>query len=800
ENAIQANMDLKDTEYFNELLQLNNAYRISRFGCTDTKKWQRTLDNKTTLDIIIYSEGENKFKSWHQSQSEKRCAGRNMMAHEYENSPPIINAPLILIHMVSLYEIIVPDKPFFVVTARVYPLHRISDAQLKLLHFRAIVKTHFNREIKAFQCDNVGEFDNNSLHELSATNGIQFRFSCLRTSQQNGKSECMIHTINNVVRSLLFQARLPPEYWVEALLTAAYLLNILPSTSINNDISYTILFNKQLAYTTYARLDAFVTLSPFHRTNLPLVPHHLSFSEPHLNAMKCVLRYLRGTTDLGLQLFRSTISQLIAYSDADWAGYTLSRSSAEAEYRGVANAVAETFWIRSLLRELHTLLFTVTLVYCDNVNLGPLNYFLGISATRTTFGIFLYQKKYATEILEQAHMLNCNPCRTPIDTEKKLGPEGSPKVEESEALEEDSATGKPQPLHWQNHGEAFSLARVAKARFANQGPTTTSATPNLKPPTSLILTIGGSQNKASDSPTTPEVTHEVAPEIPSEALRETTTTAHTVAKIEETGTEPLEEPIAIHDWRVVLTAMQIRLWDHEIKSAFQNDTLKERWFRMTGYRQVKVLEFFNCPSPRQDVEDLREGAQGDREVKGFQVSNDDTALAQRRFEDKQLKEKINTDYLVKELERNIRLGGRTRWVMFLILVITEDTIRSTYLVNRSPSSTIGFKKPIDMLGFFGWLASIKKGMLEPVKVKCIFLGYHKSIVGTGSMQVLHRSEFEVELLGDHTFEVEPQENVDQGDGLQEVQTQDLMDYHLTRDRDQHLAGVHPTTLPLKQLY
>ncbi|GKB88586.1 hypothetical protein Tco_0960858 [Tanacetum coccineum] len=37
--------------------------------------------------------------------------------------------------------------------------------------------------------------------------------------------------------------------------------------------------------------------------------------------------------------------------------------------------------------------------------------------------------------------------------------------------------------------------------------------------------------------------------------------------------------------------------------------------------------------------------------------------------------------------------------------------------------------PIDMLGFFGWLASIKQGMLEPVKVKCIFLGYRKGIVG-----------------------------------------------------------------------
>nr|GEY07678.1 ribonuclease H-like domain-containing protein [Tanacetum cinerariifolium] len=58
-------------------------------------------------------------------------------------------------------------------------------------------------------------------------------------------------------------------------------------------------------------------------------------------------------------------------------------------------------------------------------DLGPLNYFLGISVTRTTSGIFLSQTKYAIEILEQAHMLSCNYCRTPIGTEKKLRPEGS---------------------------------------------------------------------------------------------------------------------------------------------------------------------------------------------------------------------------------------------------------------------------------------------------------------------------------------------------------------------------------------
>ncbi|XP_071709274.1 uncharacterized mitochondrial protein AtMg00810-like [Rutidosis leptorrhynchoides] len=43
--------------------------------------------------------------------------------------------------------------------------------------------------------------------------------------------------------------------------------------------------------------------------------------------------------------------------------HTPSRSSAEVEYRGVANAVAETCWLRNLLRELHRPLFSATLVY-----------------------------------------------------------------------------------------------------------------------------------------------------------------------------------------------------------------------------------------------------------------------------------------------------------------------------------------------------------------------------------------------------------------------------------------------------
>ncbi|KAL7586709.1 hypothetical protein Lser_V15G41214 [Lactuca serriola] len=47
---------------------------------------------------------------------------------------------------------------------------------------------------------------------------------------------------------------------------------------------------------------------------------------------------------------------------------TLSRSSAEAEYKGVANVIVEACWLRNLLLELQTPLKTATLVYCDKVS------------------------------------------------------------------------------------------------------------------------------------------------------------------------------------------------------------------------------------------------------------------------------------------------------------------------------------------------------------------------------------------------------------------------------------------------
>ncbi|KAL4565815.1 hypothetical protein LXL04_029921 [Taraxacum kok-saghyz] len=105
----------------------------------------------------------------------------------------------------------------------------------KFLHVSNIIKNQFGDTIKQFQYDNGGEYNNKSFHDHFASHGITFRFSCPHTTQQNGQSERMIRTINNMMCTLLFHSHLPPTLWPNALHMVAHLLNIFPSVSISND-------------------------------------------------------------------------------------------------------------------------------------------------------------------------------------------------------------------------------------------------------------------------------------------------------------------------------------------------------------------------------------------------------------------------------------------------------------------------------------------------------------------------------------------------------------------------------------
>ncbi|KAK1662393.1 hypothetical protein QYE76_050552 [Lolium multiflorum] len=67
----------------------------------------------------------------------------------------------------------------------------------------------------------------------------------------------------------------------------------------------------------------------------------------HWSAVKRILRYICFTASYGLLLQPAPSCALSAFSDADWAGYSISQQT-EAEYKAVANATAELIWLQSL--------------------------------------------------------------------------------------------------------------------------------------------------------------------------------------------------------------------------------------------------------------------------------------------------------------------------------------------------------------------------------------------------------------------------------------------------------------------
>ncbi|XP_061993524.1 uncharacterized mitochondrial protein AtMg00810-like [Rosa rugosa] len=115
--------------------------------------------------------------------------------------------------------------------------------------------------------------------------------------------------------------------------------------------------------------------------------------QPHLEAAYRVLRYVKHTPGQGILLPSHGRIELTTYCDADWArcrdtrrsttGYclflgkaliswkskkqgTVSRSSAEAEYRSMAITCCEITWVLALLRDLHVDHREAVQLFCDN--------------------------------------------------------------------------------------------------------------------------------------------------------------------------------------------------------------------------------------------------------------------------------------------------------------------------------------------------------------------------------------------------------------------------------------------------
>ena len=117
-------------------------------------------------------------------------------------------------------------------------------------------------------------------------------------------------------------------------------------------------------------------------------------NEDHMNVVMRILRYLKSAPGKGLVFRKHGHLRTSGYTDADWAGNIIdrrstsgyftfvggnlvtwrnkkqnvvARSSAEAEYRGIAQEVCELLWLRSLLKSLGFKQEWSMPLHCDNI-------------------------------------------------------------------------------------------------------------------------------------------------------------------------------------------------------------------------------------------------------------------------------------------------------------------------------------------------------------------------------------------------------------------------------------------------
>jgi hypothetical protein len=114
----------------------------------------------------------------------------------------------------------------------VYFLKEKSEAVDRIKEYIEYVKTRFDRKPKVIRSDNGTEYVNNSLKKCFKNEGIKFQHTAPYTPQQNGVAERKNRTLMEAARCMLIDAELDKKFWAEAVNTANYLQNRLPSSAI----------------------------------------------------------------------------------------------------------------------------------------------------------------------------------------------------------------------------------------------------------------------------------------------------------------------------------------------------------------------------------------------------------------------------------------------------------------------------------------------------------------------------------------------------------------------------------------
>ncbi|RVW93875.1 Retrovirus-related Pol polyprotein from transposon TNT 1-94 [Vitis vinifera] len=120
--------------------------------------------------------------------------------------------------------------------------------------FNLMVQNQFNSKIQVLKSDNAKEYFTSSLSTYFQNHGIIHISSCVDTPQQNGVAERKNRHLLEVARCLMFSSNVSNYFWGEAILTATYLINRMPSRVLTFQ-SPRQLFLKQFPHTHAASSD-----------------------------------------------------------------------------------------------------------------------------------------------------------------------------------------------------------------------------------------------------------------------------------------------------------------------------------------------------------------------------------------------------------------------------------------------------------------------------------------------------------------------------------------------------------------
>ena len=116
----------------------------------------------------------------------------------------------------------------------IYFLKKKSEVFDRCKEFKALVENQTEKKIKVPRTDNSGEFCSKEFEEFCKKCGIARQKTTTYTPQQNRVAERMNKMLMERARSMLSGARLGEEFWVEAVETTCYLVNISPSSVLED--------------------------------------------------------------------------------------------------------------------------------------------------------------------------------------------------------------------------------------------------------------------------------------------------------------------------------------------------------------------------------------------------------------------------------------------------------------------------------------------------------------------------------------------------------------------------------------